>query len=85
MGTRTVRQTALALGLALLCLTGCQHDDRARRGSSLLDAKTRTAAKQIKDATTPEAKAAIADEYFEGAPELTKALDDYLQGRKPVK
>lgn len=68
----------------LLCLVtaGCV-DDRVKRASSVLNAKTQTAAKEFGAAATPEAKAAVAARYFDNAPDMTQVLDDYLFGRKP--
>lgn len=73
-----------AILLCCLALTGCPKDARAKRGSSLLRAKTDTAEQELKDAKTPEAKVKVAEDYFETAPGLVNAIDDYMHGREPA-
>jgi len=65
-----------------LCVVGCQ-DNRVKRGSSLLRVKTETAKKEFNEAETAEAKVKVAEEYFETAPALVNAIDDYVHGRNP--
>lgn len=80
-----MRRILIPFSMLVLCvaLTGCPKDSRAQRGSSLLCAKTDTAKQELEDAKTPEAKIKVAEDYFETAPGLVRALDDYMHGREP--
>jgi hypothetical protein len=73
------------LSLLLVCfaLVGC-IDDRIKRASSVVNAKTQVAAKEFAAAPTDPAKVEVAKRYFDNAPALTQVLDDYLAGRKPA-
>lgn len=73
-----------AATLILLLAAGCAKDNRAKQGSNLLNVMTETAAKEYKEAKTPEEKDAVATEYFRQAPRFTQTLDDYMHDRPPA-
>jgi hypothetical protein len=64
-------------------LTGCV-DDRCKRASSLSRVKVEVAKEEFKAADTPEKKTKVAEAYFDNAPALIGAVDDYLHGRDPA-
>jgi hypothetical protein len=65
--------------IALLVLvSGCAKDDRAKQAANLLNLMTKEAAEEYSAAKTPEAKDAIATEYFKQAPQFTQGLSDYM-------
>lgn len=66
----------------LLVLSGCT-DARTKSATALLNAKTQTAAIEYSSAATPEAKDAVAKDYFKSAPAFTQVIDDYAHGRQP--
>jgi hypothetical protein len=70
--------------LVLLFASGCV-DDRVKRASSVLNAKTQVANEEFDKATTPEAKIKVANDYFKTAPAMTQVLQDYLTGVDPKK
>ena len=72
----------ILIPLVLLFASGC-IDDRIKRESSVLNAKTQVANEEFDKATTPEAKIQIAKDYFRTAPAMTQVLQDYLTGAQP--
>jgi hypothetical protein len=72
----------LLLTLVFCFLAGCT-DDRAKRASSLSKVKVDVAKTEFNAADTPEKKIKIAGDYFDNAPALIGAVDDYLHGRDP--
>jgi hypothetical protein len=73
----------LSVVLFLVLAAGCGADARAKRASSLNRVKLTVAAKEYKEAATPEAKLKVAEGYFDSAVPLVNVVDDYLHGRKP--
>lgn len=71
-------------GVLLACLlTGCV-DARVKRASSLSKVKVDVAKEEFDKAKTDADKVKVAGDYFETAPKLIGAVDDYLHGREPV-
>lgn len=68
--------------LVLLFLVGCV-DARTRRAANLGYTKVKVSSQEYKEAETPEAKIKVADEYFETAEPLMKAVADYVNGVDP--
>jgi hypothetical protein len=77
-----MRKILFVLVLAC-CLTGCEKDARAQRASSLSKVKVDVAKAEFKAADTPEKKVKVAEVYFDNAPALIGAVDDYMHGRDP--
>lgn len=73
----------LLICLLVLCASGCV-DDRIKRASSLTRTKAEVAKKEFEAAKTPEEKIAIAENWFNSAPKMLSAIDDYLWGRPPT-
>jgi len=71
------------LALVFCFMTGCV-DDRVKRASSLSRVKVTVAKEEFKAADTPEKKVKVAEAYFDNAPALLGAVDDYLHGRDPA-
>ncbi len=78
-----MRLKRLAAIVCLLLLTGCV-DSRLKRQASLLNIKTNVATSEYKTAATPDAKLAVADEYFRNAADMTQLVEDGIFGRKPT-
>jgi len=79
-----VKQFILIL-VTLLFVSGCAVDDRVKRASTVLNAKTQVASNELDKADTPEAKVKVAEDYFKTAPAMTQVLQDYLTGTDPKK
>lgn len=71
--------------VTLLFVSGCAVDDRVKRASTVLNAKTQVASNELDKADTPEAKVKVAEDYFKTAPAMTQVLQDYLTGTDPKK
>lgn len=72
----------LTIAVVLVALSGCT-DSRTKSATALLNAKTQTAATEYSTATSPEAKDAVAKDFFKTAPAYTQVIDDYTHGRQP--
>ena len=73
----------ILLALFVVCaVSGCV-DDRTKRASSLSKVKVDVAKTEFNAADTPEKKIKIAGDYFDNAPALIGAVDDYIHGRDP--
>jgi hypothetical protein len=74
----------LLASFVLLLVAGCV-DDRIKRASTTLNAKTQVANEEFDKAPTQEAKVQVAKDYFQTAPAMTQVLQDYLTGVDPKK
>lgn len=72
----------LPIVFVLLLVSGCV-DSRTRRAANLGYTKVKVSKQEFKDAPTAEAKVKVADEYFETAEPMMKAVADYVNGADP--